>query len=169
MGPETLLAIGKIVGAHGIKGEVKIYSYVEDIDLFGPGNQLYAIQNNDARKRYTVKSARPYKRFLRVAFEGIDDRSAAELLVGEQLCIPRSKLPETEDDCWYWCDLIGLDVYTEDDACIGRVESMIATGSNDVFVVKDGGTETLIPAIESVVIDIDLDAGRMRVRLPGEL
>ncbi len=169
MGPETLLAIGKIVGAHGIKGEVKIFSYVETIDLFDPGNQLYAIKGNNEKKRYTVKSAKPYKKLVRVAFEGIEDRSAAEGLVGEQLCIPRSKLPETEDDCWYWCDLIGLDVYTEDDACIGRVESMIATGSNDVFVVTDGRTETLVPAIDSVIIDIDLDAGRMRVRLPGEI
>lgn len=170
MGPEAFLAIGKIVGVHGIKGEVKIHSYVESTDWFDPGSQVYALGTDDEEKRYTVESAKPYKNIIRVAFEGIDDRSAAEALVGEELSIHRSELPETEEGSWYWCDLIGLCVYTEDDACVGRVESMIATGSNDVFVVRDdGGMEILIPAIDDVVIEIDLDAGRMRVRLPEEL
>ena len=173
MGPETRLAIGKIVGVHGIKGEVRVYSYMESTDLFDPGSQVYAVGNDGAEKRYTVKSAKPYKKLIRMAFAGIDDRSAAEALVGEELSIQRSALPETEEGSWYWCDLIGLGVYTEDDVYVGRVESMIATGSNDVFVVRDDKrddpTETLIPAIDGVVIDIDLDAGRMRVRLPEEV
>jgi len=97
----------------------------------------------------------------------------AELLAGAELLIEKEDLPELEHGTWYWTDIIGLDVFAVDDTYIGRVTSIIQTGSNDVYVVKnpDGNNdkEILIPAIESVVAAIDLAKGRMTVDLPEGL
>ena len=85
----------------------------------------------------------------------------------------RVALPELEEGSYYWCDIIGLAVFTTDEQYIGRVESIISTGSNDVFMVKDldkgDDNETLIPALESVVLEIDFEHKTMRVALPEGL
>jgi 16S rRNA processing protein RimM len=78
-------------------------------------------------------------------------------------------LPGLEVNTYYWEDIIGLSVYAEDGVFLGRVESIIQTGSNDVYVVKDGKSEILVPAMESVVLKIDLDQKRMKVNLPEGL
>lgn len=169
MNPDRILQIGKIVGIHGIKGELKVVSTSESLDLFRPGNQILVQLRDGACRPYTVRKVNAYKNILRMALDGIDDRNEAETVVGTQLFISRSVLPETEPDTWYWSDLIGLDVFTRDDEFIGRVASIIETGSNDVFVVRNGDKEILIPAIASVIVDIDLEARRMRVDLPEGL
>jgi len=78
-------------------------------------------------------------------------------------------LPELGEDTHLWFDLIGMAVYTTEDKYLGRIESIIETGSNDVYVVQDHEKEVLIPALESVVVDIDLEHKRMRVDLPEGL
>lgn len=169
MNPEDILEIGKIVGVHGIRGQVKVYSYAESTDPFAPGKAVALKCFDGSYSTYTVEKVQPYKNMLRMAFEGIDGRDAAEALVGSAVFISRSTLPEPESDTWYWCDLIGLDVYAVNRGFIGRVVSMIETGSNDVFVVRNNGGETLIPAIDSIVIEIDIAANTMRVALPEGL
>lgn len=169
MNREGILQVGKIVGVHGIKGELKVHSSVESVDLLQPGNEVLLQGTGGDCQAFTVRRIRPYKNILRLAIDGIDDRNAAEEMVGADLFVPRSALPETDSDTWYWCDLIGLEVYKTDDDYVGRLTSIIETGSNDVFVINDGEAETLVPALASVVIDIDLEAGRMRVELPEGL
>lgn len=104
-----------------------------------------------------------------MCLKGVTDRDAAEALVGSQIFIAKAELPGLEPDTNYWFDLIGLDVLTTDEKYLGRIESIIQTGSNDVYVVKNGTTEILIPALESVVLTIDLESGRMQVELPDGL
>ena len=169
MNPEDILEIGKIVGVHGIRGQVKLYSYAESTDPFRPGKAVTIKRPDGSYRAYTVQKVQPYKNMLRMAFEEIDSRDAAEAVVGSAVFVSRSALPEPEPDTWYWCDLIGLDVYAGERGFIGQVASMIETGSNDVFVVRNNGGETLIPAIDSIVIDIDIAANTMRVALPEGL
>jgi 16S rRNA processing protein RimM len=90
-------------------------------------------------------------------------------LIGAELFIARDELPELEEDSYFWFDLIGMAVYTTADEYLGRIESIIETGSNDVYVVQDHKKEVLIPALESVVIAIDTKAKRMQVILPEGL
>jgi 16S rRNA processing protein RimM len=85
------------------------------------------------------------------------------------LFIPETELPELDEDTYYWFELIGIEVYTTEDEYLGRIESVFPTGSNDVYVVKDRQKEILVPALDSVVIDIDLEHKRMRVDLPEGL
>ncbi|MCF8036416.1 MAG: ribosome maturation factor RimM [Desulfobacteraceae bacterium] len=169
MGPDELLLIGKILKAHGVKGEVKVYPYLEEYSLMDPGREVLVEPPGKPAALYRIHKAQVYKNVLRVAFEAVGDRNAAEELAGGRVLIPRSMLPPAEPDAWYWCDLIGLDVYDANGELIGRVAAMMETGSNDVFVVRQDGDERLIPAIASVILDIDLEAGQMRVDLPEGL
>ena len=90
-------------------------------------------------------------------------------MIGAELFIPQTELPELDEDTYYWFELIGIEVYTTQGDYLGRITSIFPTGSNDVYVVKDNKQEMLIPALESVVLDIDLDLKRMRVDLPEGL
>jgi len=90
-------------------------------------------------------------------------------LIGAELFIPQTELPELDEDTYYWFELIGIEVYTTRGDYLGRITSIFPTGSNDVYVVKDNKQEMLIPALESVVLDIDLDLKRMQVDLPEGL
>jgi 16S rRNA processing protein RimM len=141
--------IGKIVGVHGIKGTNKFNSYADSLSVFNPGRSIL-IRDNQNR-------------------EGVDARVQAEALIGAELFIPKTELPELDEDTYYWFELIGIEVYTTADNYLGRVDSIIPTGSNDVYVVKDKKKEVLIPAIESVVVDIDIEHKIMRVDLPEGL
>lgn len=169
MDPDELLLAGKIVGPHGIKGEVKVQTYVDETLHFRPGKQVLMELPGGGERALTVSRAQAYKNIVRVGFESVSNRDDAEALTGGRLFLQRADLPAPESDAWYWCDLIGLDVYDTDENYVGRVASMIETGSNDVFVVENKGSEVLIPAISSVVIDIDLESSRMRVQLPEGL
>lgn len=167
------LLIGKIVGVHGIKGNLKVYSYAETLSVFESGSSILVINQKGLQKTYTVKWVKPHHRVLLLSLAGIDSRNLAESLVGSELLIEKAKLPELEEGSYYWFDLIGLEVFTIDNEYVGRVESIMPTGSNDVYVVKnpdkDQDNEILIPALTSVVLEIDIDLKTMRVDLPAGL
>ena len=117
--------------------------------------------------------AKPYKNIVRLALETVDSRDAAESLAGQSIFMPKKCLPQLEDGTYYWADLIGMTVYGSDDVLLGQVTEIIETGANDVYVVQTPQDhpvkEILIPAIESVVLDIDVANRRMRVELPDGL
>jgi len=167
------LLIGKIIGVHGIQGNLKVYSYAESLSVFEPGSSILAINKQGIETTYTIKWAKPHNRDVLLSLEGIEARDFSEGLRGTRLYISKAKLPELEDGVYYWFDLIGLSVFTTENNYIGSVASIIETGSNDVYVVrdpnKDEDNETLIPALESVVIEIDLSQKMMRVDLPEGL
>ena len=167
------LPVGKIVGAHGVKGNLKVYSYAESLSVFNPGSSILVVCAGKIEKNYTIKWVKPHGRRILLSLEGIGSRDAAETLIGSKLLVERSTFPELEEGSYHWCDIIGLTVFTTDEQYIGRVESIISTGSNDVFVVKDldkgDDDETLIPALESVVLEIDFEHKTMRVALPEGL
>lgn len=172
-GKSRFLAVGKIVGAHGVKGNLKICSYAESISVFKPGGSIIVRRAGNIEINHTIKWAKPHGKSILLSFKDIENRNAAEILVGSELFIERTALPELEEGVYYWVDIIGLSVFTADNRYIGHVESIMATGSNDVYVVKDpnkeNNNEILIPAIESVVLDIDFEHKRIRVDLPEGL
>ena len=173
MGSNGFLTIGKIVGSHGVKGNLKVHSYAESLSVFEPGASILVINAKGIKKTFEINWAKPHGRGVLLSLRGIDSRKSAEALIGSELVITRESLPELENGVYYWSDIIGLSVFTIDEQYLGRVESIIQTGSNDVYVVKDlskdHNIETLIPALESVVIEIDLENNTMRVDLPEEL
>jgi len=164
------LLIGKIVGVHGIKGVLKIVSYAESLSFFVPESELFLQNTGDDGKTFVVKWSKPHKqRNVLLCLDGIDNCNQAESYIGCELFVETSELPELEQGTYYWKDLIGLWVFTEDETFLGELVSVMPTGSNDVYVVKDREKETLIPALESVVLKIDLENKTMQVRLPEGL
>ena len=170
MGKNGFVPVGNIVGAHGLKGNIKVHSYAESLSIFEPGSLILLINPEGSEKRYKINWVKPHSRRILLSLEGVDSRNAAETLVGSELYIERDSLPELEEGSYYWFDIIGLSVFTSDEQYIGLVEQIIPTGSNDVFVVRDPNrehdNETLIPAIESVVLEIDFKLKKIRVDLP---
>lgn len=165
------LAIGKIVGAHGIRGEIKVQSHTEDNAFFQPGRALQVHREGGTEATFRATGCRPHKRNILLTLEGVDNRNKAEELIGFDIWIPKTDLPELEEGTYYWFEMIGLDVYAETDEYLGRLESIFPTGSNDVYVVINPHTseEKLIPALRSVVAEVDLERKRMRVALPDGL
>lgn len=161
--------VGKIVGAHGVKGTSKIYAYVESLSIFKPGTALLVCNPDGSEKSYEIKWVKPHSRGALLALKEVTNREQAKTLVGSELYIRRSGLPKLETDAYYWFDLIGLKVYTSNDQYLGRLNSIIETGANDVYVVNKNDREILIPALKSVVRSIDIESRIMRVELPEGL
>jgi 16S rRNA processing protein RimM len=168
-----LVQLGKIIGAHGIHGALRIYSYAESADCFVAHTSLIIQDLSGGWTSYEMVQCRPYKQILRVTLKEITTRSRAESLAGQGVYVPKASLPPLEEDTNYWHDLIGMAVYTTENLYLGCIDHIIPTGANDVYVVKSttdhSGKEILIPAIASVVIDVDVDNGRMVVALPEGL
>ena len=169
MHEHALIPIGKVVGTHGIKGYLKVSSYAESIETFAPGRQLALRRKEKPIVIRTIESARAHKSGILLALQGINSLDAAKEWVGHELCIDKATLPEPEDGTYYWHQIIGLKVFTVDNRYLGLVAAIFPTGSNDVYVVRDGRKEVLIPAIESVVVEIDLAHKALRVDLPEGL
>ena len=164
---------GKIVGAHGVKGNLKIFSFAESLSVFEKGSAILVVDSSGFEKYFKVKWVKPHGRSALLSLGGIENRNLAKTLIGSGLFVKKERLPELRDGAYYWFDIIGLAVFTTDENYVGIVKSIIPTGSNDVYVVwdaqKDSNNEILIPAIESVVLKIDLDQKRMVVALPEGL
>ena len=167
------IPVGKVIGVHGLNGATRVYSYAESMSVYEPNSPIFLTSADGGRETYNIKWVKPHSRGILLGLKEITNRDQAKKLVGSEIVIERTRLPEPEDGTYYWCDIIGLSVYSSDGKYIGRVMSIIATGSNDVYVVKDPDNnkdhEILIPAIESVVQEINLEQQTMRVDLPEGL
>lgn len=170
---KDLIQIGKIVAAHGIRGVVKVYSYAESAQCYTDQEDLLLIDPSGSERRCTVLWAKPHKNSLRLALKDVVTRTESEALVGCTIWIPRKRLPPLEEDTYYWVDLIGMAVYGAGGEYLGRLADIIETGANDVYVVKTPEgcpvPEILLPAIASVVIEVDIPGKRMEVALPEGL
>ena len=173
MDSSNAIAIGKIIGAHGLNGTSKVYSYAESPYIFEPDTEVI-IRHADGREQILeIQWSKPHRNIILLTFKGLTDRSQIEALIGSEILLEKATLPELEQDTFYWFDIIGLEVYSVDDQYLGSVESIIPTGSNDVYVVRDpargSGYEVLIPALGTVVLNIDTRRKVMRVELPEGL
>lgn len=169
MAGRDVLAIGRLVGAHGIRGEVVIHFHDGPDRTLPPGEPIRLHLPGKPHASYRVVSARPHKGRFIVALDTITDRNQAEALTAAEVVADRASLPPLEDGEYYWRDLIGLSVFDIARQYLGTLTAIFPTGSNDVYVVQNGADEILVPALESVVVSIDLDAGVMEVDLPEGL
>lgn len=161
--------MGRIVGAHGIAGNLKFLSYAESLDIFEAGRTLVARREAGNEAAFEIQWAKPLGRTALLSLKGVVTRSQAEALIGCDLFLDKTTLPKLEAGTYYWADLIGIEVYSVDGILLGRIESILPTGSNDVYVIKQAGRELLLPALRSVIKSVDLEARRMEVEVPEGL
>lgn len=161
-----LLEIGKIVKSSGLKGRLKVLSYCESARELETLTRVFIGGDTEHVSAFNVRYLRVARGSFALGLEGIDDLERADTLVGQSVFIPPERLPDGE---YYWKDIIGLDIVTEDGQRLGSITTILPTGSNDVYVCSGGEREILIPAFDDVVQKIDIGKGLMVVRLPEGL
>lgn len=156
-----------VIGAHGLKGEVKVKAFTVDPETLGAYGPL---STKDGR-RFTIEALRPIGDDEAIlAFAEVKDRNASEALKGTELYVPREKLPEAKGDEFYHADLIGLEAFDKDGRRIGKVLSIQNYGAGDVLVIAaDEGEEILLAFTKDNVPDIDIANGRIIVAVPDEI
>lgn len=159
---------GKIIAAHGIKGEVKVKPITDNPRRYRKGKSVY-IEKLDASATVTaVKEAKDD--ILIIKFSGVDDRDAAEKLRGSLLQVEDTDVPKLPAGEYYFFELEGMTVTTEEGELLGTLEEVITGGPNDVYRVSgEQNSGILIPALKKVVISVDTEKKAMTVRLPDGL
>ena len=162
------LEIGQIVNTFGIKGEIKVVPFTDDINRFDDLKKVYVRTRKDS-KLYKVENARYHKNMVLLKLEGINNPEDAEKLRNAFLEIDRKDAIPLEEGTYFIADLINLDVYTDEGKLLGKVDDIYNTGANDIYVVKDElGKQILLPGIKDVIKEVDLEAEKIIVHLiPG--
>ncbi len=162
----NFFVVGHVLRAWGIRGDVKIAPFTDRPEDF---KQYAHVFIGPQRKRYDVKSFRPYQGNWLLHLIGVESRSEAEAMHGQELLIETAQRPRQEDE-FYAREVIGLKVQTIAGEELGEVVEILVTGANDVYVVKGPRGEILLPARVEVIKSIDAEAGVMTVELlPGLL
>jgi 16S rRNA processing protein RimM len=160
-----LLEIGRIVRCHGLAGRMKVLSYLESQDILDDLPEVFVGRGSRETVPFSVDAVQTGREFFFLKLVGIEDRDAAAKLVRSAVWIPSEKMKKLPEGEYYWRELIGLRVVTEEGQSVGRIESVFPTGSNDVYVCRAAEKEILLPAIGEVVRKIDTDQGIMVIRL----
>lgn len=162
------LEIGQIVNTFGIKGMVKVKPFTDDIRRFDELKTVY-VEKNSTQTEYEIEEVKYHKDMVLIKFKGIDKVEQAEMLRNSYLTVSRDSVEKLEEGRYYIVDLLGLEVYTDEQILLGTLEDIFNTGSNDIYVVKDTqGKQILLPAIQDVIKQIDIENKKIIVHLlPG--
>ena len=154
--------VGRIVGLFGVRGWVKVHSYTDPRQALLDYRD-WLLGREGAWQRIELVEGRQHGKGIVARLQRIEDRDAAAELIGSDIGVDRDTLPEAEEGRYYWADLEGLTVLHKDGTELGKVAYLMATGANDVLVV-DGAVERLIPFVPgTVILDVDLAHGVIRV------
>lgn len=158
--------VGKIVNTHGIRGDVRVMPTTDFVaERFAKGRDLYLQQAGEPLK-LIVESARQHKGFILVKFVGYDNINDVQAFRDHELMVSGKDQQPLEDGQYYYHQIIGLSVKTVDGEELGTIKEILSPGANDVWVVqRDGKKDLLLPVIDDVVKDVDLDAGEVTVEL----
>ena len=164
MEDDNKIYLGKITGVHGIKGWLKIQSFSSP-----PENILnypsWIINNQGEEELYSIEQGRKQNNKIVVKLEKIDDRNTAESLINSKIQIQRSDLPKLSNENYYWSDLVGLSVLNSEEKVIGKIESLIETGANDVMVIitlKD--ERILIPFVmHEIIKEVNVELNYIKI------
>jgi len=156
------VVLGRVSGLYGVRGWVKLFSFTRPVENLLDYREL-TLGPGDNGRLVRIEEGRRQGKTLVAHFAGIDDRETAAALVGQDLSVARDRLPDTEEDEYYWADLTGLEVVNREGIALGRVHNLLSTGANDVLVVR-GDRERLVPFVQGqYVLEVDLKAGRILV------
>ncbi|QMV40199.1 ribosome maturation factor RimM [Cohnella cholangitidis] len=168
MSDERLLNIGKIVNTHGIKGELKIYPQTDFPEVrFQPGSKLLMVPPESGEPiAIEIAAAREQKTMYVVKIKGFDNINQVEKYKGWELKVTESERVPLSEGEYYFRDIIGCEVITEEGETLGTVKDILSPGANDVWVVKMAkGKELLLPVIDDVVLDVDVAGRKIKVHL----
>ena len=158
--------LGAVIGAQGLKGEVKVKTFTQSPGRLGAYGPLHTKDG----KRFRVLSVREGKDAAVVALDGVNNRDAAEALKGAELFVPRTALPKEDADEFYHADLIGLRAEDTEGRAMGTVRALHNFGAGDVLeIVRDDGDEVFLPFTREVAREIDIEGGRIVIAAPEDI
>jgi len=150
------IPVGRVTRTHGLKGELKFFPADQD-DLVVQKDQQIRL----GETTFKIKSVRGVKSPFIVKFEGVDSIEAAQSLSGQEVLVAKEDFESLPEGEYYRFEIEGLKAFDDAGKYYGVIEEIIATGSNDVYVVRGDGKEWLVPMIDSVVQNIDLEEGKL--------
>ncbi len=157
---ENYFCVGKIVNTQGLRGEVRVISRTDFVEeRYQKGSKLSLFRDGKQPLELVVKSHRKHKNFDLLTFEGYLRIEDVEGFRDGLLKVAKSDLSELEDDEFYYHEIVGLDIYSDEGELLGKVKEILSPGANDVWVVKaakKGKKDILIPYIEPVVKEINI-------------
>ena len=154
---ETVV-IGRVLKAHGIRGELKVRLFDQGPDLIEQLDVVLLRQEDGGVRTFELVAARATPRGWILRLGGMRDRGEAEALAKSELIVRRDRLPELLDDEFYYHDLEGLAVLDTERRPLGQVVEVFDNGANEVLVVRHGEREVLLPFIDEIVVEVDLEA-----------
>ena len=161
--PENLLLMGEVIRPHGREGVLRIWSYAHSEKSFLDVGTIFLKSGSGETCEYKVLSVNPHKNIFLMKLKNLNSMEEAEKYRGAEILIKKDSLSDKEEDEHFWHELIGLRVHLNTGKYIGTIEHILQTGSNDIYVVRKGEKEVLIPAIHDVVEEIDLKNNRIIV------
>lgn len=168
MKADDLISIGRLAGTFGVRGSLKLVALTDFPERF---QKLTRVMLNQGGRLQTlnIESVQPHQQQFIIKFEGIDNKEEARLLVNALLQVEEKDVYPLPEGVYYHYQLIGLQVFDRERGLLGEINDILETGANDVYVVQSPRYgEILIPSTEEVVLDIDLNRGRVDVDLlPG--
>lgn len=162
---EDFFKVGVITTTHGVRGEVKVFPTTDDARRF---KRLKEVILDTGKEQLTleIESVKFFKQFVILKFKGIDNINDVEKYRQKELFVPRKNAVRLSKDEYFIADLIGLKVLDEQEQEIGVMEDVMETGANDVYVIKmNDGKELLLPAIKQCVLQVDVEAGYVKVHI----
>ena len=162
---QNLLEIGQIVNSYGIKGFFKVVPFTDKITRFNDLKTIY-IEKNKKLEEKEIEEVKYHKNLVLLKLKGIDDINQTLEYKNCYIKIDRKNAVELPKNSYFIIDLIGMEVYTENEELLGKITDVFPTGSNDVYVVKDElGKQILLPAIKDVIKDVNVTDKKMIVHL----
>lgn len=146
--------MARVAAPFGIKGWLKLQTFTEYADSLDEF-ETWFLSTPKGWEEVEVEDFAVNAKAVVAKLKGIDDRTAAELLRKREIAVPREWLDDEDDGTYYWIDLIGADVVNQVGERLGKIETLMETGANDVLVVKSGSKELLIPFVEEYLINVD--------------
>ena len=162
------LNVGKIVNTHGVRGEVRVVSKTDfPEERYKKGSVLYIFKQNQKEPlKVTVASHRQHKQFDLLTFEEVGSLNEAEQLKESILKVEKEHLGSLDEGEFYFHEIIGCEVYDEEDKLIGQIKEVLTPGANDVWVVgKKKKKDALIPYIPSVVKTVDISSKKVHIEV----
>ncbi|MBW2093695.1 MAG: 16S rRNA processing protein RimM [Deltaproteobacteria bacterium] len=159
----SLLPVGKVLRPHGLRGQLKISAYARSDATFLRADTIFLRDRTGKLTEFTIASARSMKSGYIVELEELSSLTDAERYRDADILVRKNALPRKEEDEYFWYELLGLDVFLESGEYLGPISDIIATGSNDIYVIKRGKSELLIPGTHEIIKNIDLERGKMMI------
>lgn len=162
---EEFFQIGVISSTHGVRGEVKVFPTTDDVRRFKKCKEVL-LDTGKERIPLTVEGVKFFKQFAILKFKGIDSINDVEKYKGKSLFVPRKDAVRLQKDEYFIADLIGVEIFDEEEKKIGILKDVLETGANDVYVITmEDGRELLLPAIKQCILEVRIEERYMRVHI----